>query len=27
MKPQEKTKFQNTIAKSYKDLLNAIKGK
>ena len=26
MKPQEKTKFQNTIAKSYKDLLNAIKG-
>ena len=27
MKPQEKTKFQTTIAKSYKDLLNAIKGK
>jgi len=27
MKPQEKTKFQNTIAKSYKDLLNAVKGK
>ena len=27
MKPQEKTKFQNTIAKSYKDLLNTIKGK
>jgi|TARA_R110002110_G_scaffold263568_1_gene479267 hypothetical protein len=26
MKPQEKTKFQTTIAKSYKDLLNAIKG-
>jgi len=26
MKPQEKTKFQNTIAKSYKDLLNTIKG-
>ena len=26
MKPQDKTKFQNTIAKSYKDLLNAIKG-
>ena len=27
MKPQDKTKFQTTIAKSYKDLLNAIKGK
>lgn len=27
MKPQEKTKFQTTIAKSYKDLLNAVKGK
>ena len=27
MKPQEKMKFQTTIAKSYKDLLNAIKGK
>jgi len=26
MKPQDKTKFQTTIAKSYKDLLNAIKG-
>ena len=26
MKPQEKLKFQTTIAKSYKDLLNAIKG-
>jgi hypothetical protein len=26
MKPQEKMKFQTTIAKSYKDLLNAIKG-
>ena len=27
MKPQDKMKFQTTIAKSYKDLLNAIKGK
>ena len=27
MKPQEKGEFQRTIAKSYKDLLNAIKGK
>ena len=27
MKPQDKLKFQNTIAKSYKDLLNAVKGK
>ena len=27
MKPQDKTKFQTIIAKSYKDLLNAIKGK
>jgi hypothetical protein len=26
MKPQDKMKFQTTIAKSYKDLLNAIKG-
>ena len=26
MKPQDKTKFQTIIAKSYKDLLNAIKG-
>ena len=27
MKPQDKLTFQNTIAKSYKDLLNAVKGK
>ena len=27
MKPQDKLKFQNTIATSYKSLLNAIKGK
>ena len=27
MKPQDKLSFQNTIAKSYKDLLNAVKGK
>ena len=27
MKPQDKLKFQNSIAKSYKDLLNTVKGK
>jgi len=27
MKPQDKLKFQTTIAKSYKDLLNTVKGK
>ncbi len=27
MKPQDKLKFQNTIATSYKSLLNSIKGK
>jgi len=27
MKPQDKMKFQTTIAKSYTGLLNAIKGK